>query len=125
MKYSITLKEREKYQIDDFLDTLIEEKPEFHTVIMNIDFTNNSAIIYSDGELKDFILTTFNSKIQSGLFLFEYSKMHNPFHHTFLLNGYMLCGCGWKESEQEKIAREITIAYNPESNKLGLVVVKK
>ena len=112
MKYELQFANPEKYPIQRFLDGLTEEYTSHGISVIFLDHRNNSAIIYADGEFGQILAERF--KNNKSLTLKLPDKYHNPFHHTFELNGYLQCGCGWKESEQERIKRTIVITQESE-----------
>ena len=123
MKFEVRFTDFEKHPIDGFIDALKDapECKEYHISISFLDFRNNSATILATGEFGEYIKTRFNHN--KNLVFTAPDNYHNPFHSKFLLNGYLMCGCGWKESESEKIKR--TMIVSRIENPLQMVVHKK
>lgn len=106
MRFEIRFLDMEKYPIDRFIDGLYEDSEckQYHISVSFLDHRKNSAILLATGEFAEYIKTKFSNN-KSLIFTLP-SDFHNPFHTRYLdKEGWMICGCGWKESPQEHTKR--------------------
>ena len=125
MKFEIRFIDAEKYPIDRFIDGFKDtlEAREYHISVSFLDHRKNSAIILATGEFGEYMKSKFGRN--KNLVFTLPDNYHNPFHvKTMNKDGYLECGCGWKESAQEKVKREIVIVEHKSDSELEMSIVR-
>jgi len=95
--------------IGDLLDAIREEKKELSFSTGFLDHTKNTVEIYSGNEFMEFIENYFRTQIAKQAIVIEIAGSgHTSAHKPFLnVHGYMVCGCGWIETFEQRKDREI------------------
>ena len=126
MKFGVRFLNSEKYPIDGFIDALLDEPMYniYHISVSFLDFHNNSAIILASGEFGEFMKEKFQHN--KHLIFTLPDNYHNPFHiMTLAKDGYLECGCGYRESEQEHIKRIMIISQSKPSQMLEIKIISR
>jgi hypothetical protein len=94
--------------IGDLVDVIRKENPNMYFSTGFINHSKNSVEITSGKEFQEYIENTFKNQIQKGIISFGLmGSNHNSSHKTFKNEyGYIVCGCGWIESFEERRDRE-------------------
>ena len=125
MKFEIKFLDSEKYPIDKFIDNILDEDElrQYHVSVSFLDFTSNSAMILANGEFGEYMKEKFQHN-RSLVFSLP-DDYHNPFHSKYEEDGWMMCGCGWKESEPEHIKRTMVITTRQTEDKIEMTIISR
>lgn len=95
--------------VGDFIDAIRQDNPKLYFSSGFLDHSKNSIEITSGKEFEDFLIATFKLQLERHSIVLELvGSKHDSTHKEFLnVHGYMVCGCGWIETFEQRRDREV------------------
>ena len=94
--------------VGDLIDAIRKERPSIYFSSGFLDHTKNSIEIVAGQDFQELIEDFFPIQIAKGAIIIEIAgSNHASTHKTFInIHGYMVCGCGWIETFEQRRDRE-------------------